>query len=241
MRQPRDPWNEPAPDPNEVTVQLDSAPDPSGGAPAPSASDSPVFVDASGRRSRRFRRIGLFVGVACAVYAAVIVVTLMSGNSSAPWLPVPGQGGGKPAGKVDPSPSPSGSAKRSGDEAAPVVPGAAPTVDATSSAPPGAKASASPKASKSASPKASTSPKPSASKTTKAPGSGSGVTQPTTPATTATTPAANQSSTPATSTPTPTESTGGSGNGSGTVANGGSDPAPLATTSAAATPTGSLA
>ncbi|MET9010722.1 hypothetical protein ABZX74_07275 [Streptomyces olivaceoviridis] len=70
-------------------------------------SDGPVFVDESGRRSRRFRRLGVAVAVACAGYAAVIVATLLSGNSAAPWLPVPGQHEDKPAGKVHTSPLPS--------------------------------------------------------------------------------------------------------------------------------------
>ncbi|MER5949175.1 hypothetical protein ABT127_24300 [Streptomyces sp. NPDC001904] len=47
----------------------------------------PVFVDDSGRRGRTFRRVGVAVGIACAVYAIVIVVTLFSGSSSAPMLP----------------------------------------------------------------------------------------------------------------------------------------------------------
>ncbi|EGX54393.1 hypothetical protein SZN_38183, partial [Streptomyces zinciresistens K42] len=63
-------------------------------------SEGPVFVDESGRRRSRFRRLGMTVSLACAVYAVVIVATLLSGNSDAPWLPVevPGR---KPAGKVD--------------------------------------------------------------------------------------------------------------------------------------------
>jgi len=44
------------------------------------------------------------VGIACAVYAVVIVITLLSGSSDAPWLPVPGQKDEAPAGKVDTSP-----------------------------------------------------------------------------------------------------------------------------------------
>jgi hypothetical protein len=53
--------------------------------------DGPVFVDETGRRSRRYLRIGIVVGISCAVYAVVIAGTLLSGNSAAPWLPVPGQ------------------------------------------------------------------------------------------------------------------------------------------------------
>ena len=69
------------------------------GAPAAQeGSDGPVFVDESGRRSRRYRRLGMVVGMACAVYAVVILVTLLSGNSNAPWIPVPGQQEDQPAG-----------------------------------------------------------------------------------------------------------------------------------------------
>ncbi|MFD5078459.1 hypothetical protein [Streptomyces sp. NPDC058371] len=103
-------------DPNEVTVQLDGAgrevSRPAGAAPAgPERSDGPVFVDESGRRSRRYRRLGVIVGIACAVYAVVIVATLLSGNSSAPWLPVPGQQKDRPAGKVETSPLPADPAR----------------------------------------------------------------------------------------------------------------------------------
>ncbi|MGW2212553.1 hypothetical protein, partial [Streptomyces sp. NPDC001781] len=94
-------------DPHEVTVQLDSVraagPEPAG------ASDRPVFVDESGRRSRTFRRLGLLVAGLCAGYAAVIGVTLLSGSSDAPWLPVP-QREDEPASRVDSSPAPSASA-----------------------------------------------------------------------------------------------------------------------------------
>ncbi|MET7362657.1 hypothetical protein ABZS76_30105 [Streptomyces sp. NPDC005562] len=92
-------------DPNEVTVQIDglgrqlaelhAEPGREG------AADGPVFVDETGRRGRRYRRIGMIVGVACAGYAAVIVATLFSGNSSAPWVPMPDPKDDKPASKVD--------------------------------------------------------------------------------------------------------------------------------------------
>jgi hypothetical protein len=100
-------------DPDEVTVQLDvagahledwlvqQAKGPRGAQGVQEGSDGPVFVDETGRRSRRYRRIGMAVGLACAVYAVVIIATLLSGNSSAPWLPVPGKEDDKPASKVD--------------------------------------------------------------------------------------------------------------------------------------------
>src|SRR5690606_40866424 len=99
-------------DPHEVTVQLDAVQfadgvlrrTPGVQPEAPEPSEGPVFVDESGRRGRRYRRIGLAVGLACAGYAVVIVATLLSGNSDAPWLPVPGQEADAPAGQVDTSP-----------------------------------------------------------------------------------------------------------------------------------------
>ncbi|WP_206439879.1 hypothetical protein [Streptomyces scabichelini] len=112
-------------DPHEVTVQLDNVGrhlddwlvQQAKGAPGAQGdqegSDGPVFVDETGRRSRRYRRIGMAVGLTCAVYAVIIVATLMSGNSSAPWLPVPGKAD-KPAGKVDSPTLPPESAGPSG-------------------------------------------------------------------------------------------------------------------------------
>ncbi|MFF9759452.1 hypothetical protein [Streptomyces sp. XY152] len=117
----RDPWEEEADgsaaathDPHEVTVQLDSVQIGEGlelrrapGRRAAGAQDAagPVFVDESGRRIRLYRRIGLAVGLACAGYAVVMVATLLSGNSDAPWMPVPGQED-KPAGQVETTPRP---------------------------------------------------------------------------------------------------------------------------------------
>ncbi|MEF9904246.1 hypothetical protein [Streptomyces sp. P9-A2] len=103
-------------DPHEVTVQLDAVqfgdsvlratPGKHRAGTALEAADGPVFVDESGRRSRLYRRIGLAVGLACAAYAIVIVATLLSGNSNAPWVPVPDQEQEQPAGKVETSPEP---------------------------------------------------------------------------------------------------------------------------------------
>ncbi|MGX2996927.1 hypothetical protein JNUCC64_22110 [Streptomyces sp. JNUCC 64] len=102
-------------DPNEVTVQMDGLGRQLGELKAAAASpgeaspDGPVFVDETGRRSRLYRRIGMAVVTGCAVYACVIVATVVSGNSSAPWLPVP-ETQAEPAGKVKPSPRPEESA-----------------------------------------------------------------------------------------------------------------------------------
>ncbi|MDG9690345.1 hypothetical protein QC281_09495 [Streptomyces sp. DH17] len=132
-------------DPHEVTVQLDAvqlgdgvlrrADGPQPGKKGPEGSDGPVFVDASGRRSRLYRRLGIAVGVACAIYAVVIVSTLLSGNSNAPWLPVDGQQEGKPAGQVDTTPLPSQSVLPS--ETGGAAPGTSPSAGADVTTAPG--------------------------------------------------------------------------------------------------------
>ncbi|MFG2377256.1 hypothetical protein ACGFY9_38045 [Streptomyces sp. NPDC048504] len=221
-----------AADPDEVTVQLDG---PSRHAEAGGksgtgndASDRPVFVDESGRRSRRYRRFGMAVGIACAVYAVVIVITLLSGSSDAPWLPVPGQKDDAPAGKVDTSPLPAESGQPSGGSGS-VAPGNIPTASdgttpspgvsvtgtAGASAKPGSKASA------------SASPKPSTSKSATAPtggGASNPVVQPSLPASSppASTPS-TVTSAPSDPTPTPSATTG-----TGTVADAPSTPSPVA-------------
>ncbi|MGY0067657.1 hypothetical protein ACWZEH_12690 [Streptomyces sp. QTS137] len=123
-------------DPHEVTVQLDAVQFGDGVLRATpgrhrsggghDAADGPVFVDESGRRGRLYRRIGLAVGLACAGYAVVIVATLMSGNSTAPWMPVPGQEQEQPAGKVETSPRP---AEPDASPSVEPTPGTEPTAD----------------------------------------------------------------------------------------------------------------
>jgi hypothetical protein len=257
----RDPWEESdasgsgqnphvgtgaAHDPDEVTVQLDdigeqledllvrqakgggSDSGPGGGQ---DGSDGPVFVDESGRRSRRFRRIGMVVGLACAVYAVVIVATLLSGNSHAPWLPVPGQDEGRPAGKVETSPQPEESAPPSATDG--VRPGPPPTAGEGTAPAPDAGATA-PRATTRPD-RPGTSPGPEASPTRTAPGPGTGPTEPTptpSPTVTITDPPVVPTPTDTGPTPTPTGTTGpgdSAGPGTGTVADGPSEPTPIAT------------
>lgn len=100
-------------EPNEVTVQLDGLgkqlseliAQPS----EPEGSDNPVFVDESGRRSKTFRRLGWVLAVGCACYAVTLVVAVLGGNSSAPWLPLSGQEGHKNADVVQAPPAPADS------------------------------------------------------------------------------------------------------------------------------------
>jgi len=232
-------------DPHEVTVQLDGVGrqleellvrQAKEGADA-GAGDGPVFVDETGRRSRRYRRIGIAVGIACAVYAVVIVGTLLSGNSDAPWLPVPGQQDEQPAGQVDTSPLPAESVQPS-DSA-----GVTPTPEASVSAgvtPSQGSTAVTPGASSSAAnPGPSVEPKPSVSATVPGPGTTSSDPDPE--------PSATVSNSPE---PSPTESSGPSpdpsespatdgGTDGGTVAGGTTDPTPIAESPAEPSATGS--
>ncbi len=116
-------------EPNDVTVQLDGlgrqlselTAEPG----VPEGSDGPVFVDESGRRSKTFRRLGWILAAVCACYAVTLVVALLGGNSSAPWLPLSGQKQHKKADEAPAPAAPSGSA----DVVVPVgaTPGAAET------------------------------------------------------------------------------------------------------------------
>ncbi|MGC0340330.1 hypothetical protein [Streptomyces sp. SLBN-8D4] len=238
----RDPWDESGSgdegthDPHEVTVQLDaisvSGDDRIEGRPggdgATEASDGPVFVDESGRRSRRFRRIGIAVGLACAVYAVVIVVTLLSGNSNAPWLPMTGPKDDAPAGKVDTSPMPAESPAPSAG--AGVVPGTTPTVSGGATPVPGVSGTA-PGATVSPG-KAGASADPSATATQ--PGGKPSVSaDPSTQPTQSVTPPPSPSVTPPVTTSpdpsvAPTQTTGGDSAGPGTVADGPATPSPIA-------------
>ncbi|MFI2783196.1 hypothetical protein [Streptomyces sp. ALB3] len=82
-------------EPNDVTVQLDGLGRQLSELPVepgpPDPADGPVFVDESGRRSKTYRRVGWVLAVVCAVYAVTLVVAVLGGNSSAPWLPLSGQ------------------------------------------------------------------------------------------------------------------------------------------------------
>ncbi len=173
--QVEDPWENH--DPHEVTVQLDAVSLRPGGTlgsagPVAKEADRPVFVDESGRRSRRFRRLGIAIGLACAVYAVVIVVTLLSGNAAAPWVPLPAPGSDEqPSSKVkespqqsdatSPSPDASGLPDASVDPSAIVDPSAGVNPPAGSTVGPGAPAAPG------SAPAASTKPQPSASSTKK--------------------------------------------------------------------------
>lgn len=243
----RDPWGE-LPggtdgedrDAGEVTVQLDPLQGrPDGG---DAASDVPVFVDESGRRSRTFRRIGILVGTVCGAYAVIIVAALLSGNAGAPWLPlpVPGQGDDKPAaGKVDSTPAPDGSGTPrpgrpgsglpAGAGATASVPGAASGKPGAGAAP-AASGSAAPSAGASAvkRPAASGSARPSAGPTASA----SAAPKPSSPVVAPTPSVPPPASSPAAS-PSAASSPSPAGGASTTVAGGPPEPAPAASSPAA--------
>ncbi|MEV6594048.1 hypothetical protein [Streptomyces acidicola] len=221
-------------DPHEVTVQLDGvgreledwlvqqAKD----APAGQDSDGPVFVDETGRRRSRLRRMGIVVGLVCAVYAVVMGVTLMSGNSDAPWMPGLGQQDDEPAKQVDTSPLPADPADPSQTPSGSPSAGTSPTADVTPA--PGSGASADPSGEAPA-PGGSTGPRPSTSSnepagdpSPEAPETGEPPSLPDPP----------HPSTPSDPSPAPTDSTdtsGGTGtdSGSGPVAGGAPGPGPV--------------
>ncbi|WP_330290599.1 hypothetical protein [Streptomyces sp. NBC_00576] len=190
--------------------------------------DGPVFVDETGRRSRRYRRIGIAVGISCAVYAVVIVATLLSGNSNAPWLPVPGQQDEQPAGEVETSPlpvesvEPSDSAEATPNPEASVSAGVTPSKGAAAVTP-----GASPSA---ASPGASVEPKPSAGAAKPDPGTTTPEPdpEPSVSVSSSPEPTPSESSVPSPDpSPTPSLSTSPAADG-GTVAGGATDPTPIA-------------
>ncbi|MCL6736857.1 hypothetical protein [Streptomyces neyagawaensis] len=246
------PWEQPDQpgrnhDPHEVTVQLDGVgreldgpgrhpgkdPDKAG------QPDGPVFVDESGRRRNRYRKLGIAVGTVCAAYAVVIVGTLVSGNSDAPWLPMPMQKDEAPADKVDTPPQPAESSDVADTAEGVVPPPSAGSVSPGVTPAPGrgdfrgdarddGKKKA-PEASASARPTGGASAGPQPKPTT-------GVKDPE-PSASASQPAGGGSSPTPTPTPTPSESSGpapGTGSGTDTVAaEGPPTPAPVEPATAA--------
>ncbi|WP_330175576.1 hypothetical protein OG875_19960 [Streptomyces sp. NBC_01498] len=98
----------------DVTVELDGLGRQLSELPGPAAetsrisvaqttdsSDGPVFVDESGRRSKKLRRLGWVLAIASACYAVALVAALIGGSSSAPWLQIPGVSDKRDADKVE--------------------------------------------------------------------------------------------------------------------------------------------
>lgn len=145
MRTPVENWREGTRtghthEPNDVTVQLDGLGRQLSELPVeptpPDNTDGPVFVDESGRRSKTYRRLGWVLATICAVYAVTLVVSVLGGNSSAPWLPLSGQEE-KKSGEVEVQPAPTdrtGSvAETPGPTLSSTASGPAPTFGATAS------------------------------------------------------------------------------------------------------------
>ncbi|MFJ3099839.1 hypothetical protein [Streptomyces sp. NPDC086835] len=98
-------------EPHEVTIQLDGLGRKLRDLPVEpialqDSAEGPVFVDESGRRSKKFRRIGWVLATACAVYAITLVAALLGGNSSAPWMPGLGSAGEQQPEHVEIQPAP---------------------------------------------------------------------------------------------------------------------------------------
>ncbi|MEU6061549.1 hypothetical protein [Streptomyces sp. NPDC047097] len=110
------------------------------GADSDAAPDGPVFVDESGRRSKKFRRLGWVLAAACAVYAVTLVVSVIGGNSAAPWLLIPGPAAEKKAETSTVEPAPSGSTPVT--EAVDAEPGATTSADPGGAANPSSSGSA---------------------------------------------------------------------------------------------------
>ncbi|MDQ0796079.1 hypothetical protein [Streptomyces sp. B1I3] len=139
-------------EPHDVTIQLDGLGRQLSELPVepsrPDPADGPVFVDESGRRSKTYRRLGWLLAGICAVYAVTLVVALLGGNSTAPWLPLNGQEQKKASDvEVRPVPTESASSELTGAEPGASASGVAviPSASASASPPaaPGAHASAS--------------------------------------------------------------------------------------------------
>ncbi|MGV9560531.1 hypothetical protein [Streptomyces sp. NPDC003401] len=205
-------------DPHELTVQLAStAPvSPEGGPESQDGAGKPVFVDESGRRSRRLRWLGTAVGTACSVYALVIVATLVSGNAGAPWLPLPGQVEDTPVEQVETSAEPSVTASPSGPA------GAAPSAGAPDASAPtaaGATAGAVDAPAASSGPgrsEASAPPEPSTGTTTRKPAATATASSPAAPESSAPAPAASlpdNGGVPSPTADTGTDTDGGEGTG----------------------------
>ncbi|MDG9686772.1 hypothetical protein QC334_29300 [Streptomyces sp. DH18] len=101
-------------EPNDATIQLDGLgrqlAELAGEPAPPDSSDGPVFVDESGRRSKTYRRLGWVLASACVAYAVTLVLAVLGGNSSAPWLPLSGTEEKAKAEQAEEAPAPDGTA-----------------------------------------------------------------------------------------------------------------------------------
>lgn len=71
------------------------------------AAPAPVFVDASGRRQRRVRRLGLLLALPAVAYVALLVSAVLGGpGASSPYLPLPESAERHPGGPASGTPRP---------------------------------------------------------------------------------------------------------------------------------------
>ncbi|WP_016908400.1 hypothetical protein [Streptomyces xiaopingdaonensis] len=91
-----------------------------------------VFVDSSGGRRRVLRRIGVGLGVVALGYGAMLGLSIVGGNATAPSVLIPGQDDESDHGtvKVEPSASSSGTPDEQPDIAAETAGGTGPGGDA---------------------------------------------------------------------------------------------------------------
>jgi hypothetical protein len=146
------------------TPESEPAPDMPGNGPM-----QPVFVDASGRRQRRVRRIARLLVIPAGGYVALLISTLLGGPTiSAPFVPQPDTAHGA-APRVTASESPSGTGHSAGstsstgahDKSGPTAQQTSPPVRPTASTAPVATSGSTAASTRAASPTATASPTPS--------------------------------------------------------------------------------
>jgi hypothetical protein len=141
---------------------------PDGHAPGAERAAGPVFVDSSGRRQRRVRRIGRLLAVPAAAYLALLLSSVLGGPTvSSPYLPLTGgngrgAGGHTPATPATGASSPAAEADRtSGTGTSGHAPGGGTPTPAATTATPGGPASPSAPPATAPAPTATTAPAPS--------------------------------------------------------------------------------
>ncbi|WP_431959577.1 hypothetical protein [Actinacidiphila sp. bgisy160] len=126
---------------------------------------APVFVDASGRRQRRVRRLGLLLAVPAVAYVALLLSALLGGpGASSPYLPLPESAERPSGGPASSAPQREAGAPRRPSTAPPAVPEGLPGEASRTPA-----AVAEPGAATTTGPSPAASTAPGASKTTPAP------------------------------------------------------------------------
>ncbi|MFK4084772.1 hypothetical protein ACI2LF_11720 [Kribbella sp. NPDC020789] len=110
----------------------------------PLSARSPVFVDSSGHRHRRIRRLGAVVAIPVVGYVVLLVSSLLGGpRVDTPLIPLPEAGRQHPAPRVTPSSAPTTTpSKPTATEKATAGPATVRPVGATTSVPASARPTA---------------------------------------------------------------------------------------------------